>query len=169
MATSGARFVPVVELTHDDDDTNSHMSTRLGHLVANLLTFFCASTPRSGGLTTPQSNTGYEPNSELDMAGKFVSIENLRQDDEDRNCHMADVPLQIPASASVALKNSALVAFSQAEDDFMRIVRSLQPIPSQTGVNPWQFQCPSKHPQGSPAVLGLKNRFNWLHKEHEKF
>ena len=26
MGTSGARFVPTVDLTRDDDDTNSHMS-----------------------------------------------------------------------------------------------------------------------------------------------
>ena len=26
MAESGARFVPVADLTHDDDDSHSHMS-----------------------------------------------------------------------------------------------------------------------------------------------
>ena len=36
----------------------------------------------------------------------------------------------------------------------MRNVPSLHPIPSQTGLNPWQIQCPSAYPQRSPAVLG---------------
>ena len=74
--------------------------------------------------------------------------------DEDTHSHMSDTPLQLPTSANVATNNSASVTFSQAEGDFMRNVASLHPIPSQTGVNPWQIQYPSAFPHGSPAVLG---------------
>ena len=46
----------------------------------------------------------------------------------------------------------------------MRDVPSLQPIPSQTGVNPWQL----KNLQTVPAGLGLKKLFNSLHNELEE-
>ena len=37
----------------------------------------------SGGMTIPQTNTGSEPNSEIDVAGKFVPIADLTHDDGD--------------------------------------------------------------------------------------
>ena len=77
------------------------------------------------------SNTGDEPNGELDMAGWFVPIGDLTRDDEDRHSHMSDIPLRLPASAYFPSSNSALVTFSQPEGDPMRNVRSLHPISSQ--------------------------------------
>ena len=56
-----------------------------------------------------RTDTGCEPNSELDMAGRFVLIVDLTQDDGDGNGHMSDFSLQLPASANVASNNPALV------------------------------------------------------------
>ena len=56
----------------------------------------------SGGKNIPQTNTGYEPNSELVMAGRFVPIVDWTQDDKDANSLMFDVPLQLPVSAYAA-------------------------------------------------------------------
>ena len=100
-------------------------------------------------MTIPQSHTGYEPNSEFDMAGRFVPIVELTHNDEDTNSLMSDVPLQLPASA-----HSAMVTFSQVEGDFMRNIHSLQPIPNQTGVNRWQPQYPVTYPQSVLSALG---------------
>ena len=83
------------------------------------------------------------------MTGRFVLIVDLTQDDD-----MSDIPLQVPASARVVSDDSALVAFSQSEGDVVRKVPTLHPVPSQSGVNHWQLQCPSAYPQGSPAGLG---------------
>ena len=58
------------------------------------------------------------------MAGRFVPIVDLAQEDENRNSHMSDIPLQLPASAHVASHNSALITFSQAENDLMQNVQS---------------------------------------------
>ena len=69
----------------------------------------------SGGMTIPQANTGYEPNSRIDMADYST------HDDEDANSHMSDIPLQPHASANVSSGTSALVTFSQAEGDFMPV------------------------------------------------
>ena len=46
-------------------------------------------------MITPHTNTGYEPNSELDMAGRFVPIVDLTQDDEERegNFHVVRHPV----------------------------------------------------------------------------
>ena len=85
---------------------------RLGHLASILLTFFRVLTPRSGGSTLPQPNTGCEPNSELDMDG-IVPTVDLTQEDEDRHSQMSDIPLQLSASANIASNNSALVTLSQ--------------------------------------------------------
>ena len=71
----------------------------------------------------------------------------LTQDDETGNAHMSDIPLQLPASANAA-SNSVLVTFSHDE----RNVPSLHPIPSQTGVQPWQLQYPSTYPQVQQAL-----------------
>ena len=108
----------------------------------------------SGGMNILHANTGYEPNSEIDVAGRCVPKVDLTRDDEDGNSHISDIPLQLPTSVNAASKTSALETFSQAEGDLMRNVPSLRPIPSQTGINPWQLQYPSTYPQGSPAVLG---------------
>ena len=70
----------------------------------------------SGGMTIPWSNKGYEPISEIDMAGSFSQVE-LTQDDGDRNSHVSDIPLQLPASANVSSDSYALVTFEQAEDN----------------------------------------------------
>ena len=92
---------------------------RLGNPVTNLLTFFlCVNSAR---MTIPQSNTRYLPNSVLDIAGKFVPIVDLTHDDGDRYSLTSDIPY---------------------------------PMPSQTGLNPWQSQYPRTYHQGSPAVLG---------------
>ena len=122
----------------------------------------------SGGMNFPQSNTGYEPNSELDMFGMFVPIVDFTQNDEDGNSHMSDIPLQLPARANVASDNSALVTISPAEGDLMRNVPSLHPTTSQTGSIPRQLQCPSTYPQGSPAVLGPQESLQLVTQRHEK-
>ena len=83
----------------------------------------------SGGMNIAESNTGYEPNSEFDMAGRFVPMVDLTRDDEDSNSHISDIPLHLVAS-----DNSAWVTFSQAEGDLMRNVPSLHLVPTQTGV-----------------------------------
>ena len=72
-----------------------------------------------------------------DMTGRRVPKVDLMQDDEDRNSPMSDIPLLLRASANVASDISALLTFTQAEDDLKRNVQSLRPIPSQTGVNTW--------------------------------
>ena len=102
------------------------------------------------------------------FAGRFVPPVDVTHDDGDRKSHMSDIPLQLPASASVASNNYALVTFSQAEDDFMRNVPGLYPILSQTGGNPWHSQYHSAHGQGSQQFLDLKKLFNWWHNEHVK-
>ena len=43
-------------------------------------------------MTIPQKHTAYEPNSELDMARRFVPLVDLTHDDQDRNSHMSDDP-----------------------------------------------------------------------------
>ena len=109
----------------------------------------------SGGMTIHQKkNTRYEPSSELDMAGKCVPIVDLTHDDEDTHSHMFDVPLQLPASANAASNYSALGTFWQVEGDLMRNASSFHPMPSQTGVHPWQLRYPKTYPQDSQAVLG---------------
>ena len=60
-------------------------------------------------MTVPHVHTGYERNSELDMAGRFVPIMDLRQDDDNGNSHTSDIPLQLFAGANVASVNSASV------------------------------------------------------------
>ena len=72
-------------------------------------------------------NTGHEPNanvlinsmnSKMGTSGaRCVPIVDLTHDDDDTNSHMSDIPLQLPASAHVPSKNSALVTFSQAGSD----------------------------------------------------
>ena len=74
------------------------------------------------------------------MVGRFVPVIDLTQDDEDRNSSLSDFPWQLSARANVASNNSSLVTFSQAEADLELNVESLHPIPSQTGVNPWQLR-----------------------------
>ena len=93
-------------------------------IKSSLLTFLSVANPHIavGGMNIPHTNTGYESNSELDVAGRFVPIVYLIQDDGDGNSQMSDTPLQLPASANVAPDNSALVTFSQAEGDLMRNV-----------------------------------------------
>ena len=60
-------------------------------------------------MNIPQSNTSYEPNSDLDMARRLVPIVDLTQHDEQTNSHVSDIPLQLSAIACVASNNSALV------------------------------------------------------------
>ena len=45
--------------------------------------FFCVSTPQSDGMTIPQKHTDYEPNSELDMARRFVGVLDLNTSSND--------------------------------------------------------------------------------------
>ena len=77
---------------------------------------------RVGRNDMPDTNTGYEPDSELDMAGRFVPVVDLTHDDEDKYSHMSDIPLQLPASANVPPDDQASVTLS-----FMRNVPSLHP------------------------------------------
>ena len=42
-------------------------------------------------MTIHHSNTGYEPNSEMDMSGRFVPIVELTHDDDDANSHMSPI------------------------------------------------------------------------------
>ena len=100
--------------------------TSLAHIL------LCGNSALLGGMNIPQSNAGYEPNSELNMAGWFVPTVNCTNDDDGTCSHMSDIPLQLPERATVAFFNSALVTFSEAEDDLIRNVPSLHPIPSQT-------------------------------------
>ena len=100
------------------------------------------------------TNKGYESNSEMDMSTRFVPIVVLTKEDDDTNFLFSDIPLKLPASATVSSDTSALVTFSQTEGNLVRNVPSLHPIPSQTRVNPWQLQYPSAYPQCVRAVLG---------------
>ena len=108
----------------------------------------------SGSMKVQHSNTSYEPNSEMDMSGRFVPQVDLTDDDDDADSHMSDIPLQLPASAHVSSNNSALVPFSQAGGDLMQHDHSLHPIPNQTGANRWQLQYPVAYPQCVPADPG---------------
>ena len=68
---------------------------------------------------------------------------------------MSDIPLQLPAGAHVPSNSAALVTFSQgAGSDPVPNAHSLQPIPHQTSVSPWQILYPVTYPQRVPAVLG---------------
>ena len=58
---------------------------------------------------------GDEPNSEPDVAGRFVLVVDLAQDAGHRHSHMSEIPLLLPASAHVASNSYASVTFSQAE------------------------------------------------------
>ena len=84
----------------------------------------------------------------------LVPIVDLWHDDDDTNCHVFDIPLQVIASAHVPSNTSALETFSQAGSDTMQNVHSLQPIPNQTGVNPLKLQYTVPYSQSVPAVLG---------------
>ena len=82
-------------------------------------------------------------NSEMDTSGaRFVPIADSTRDDDDANFRVSRIPSQLPTSAKVSSNSSALVMFSQGGSDPMQNVHSLQPIPSQTGVNLWQLQLP---------------------------
>ena len=82
----------------------------------------------------------------MDPSGaRFLPKVDLAHDDDDTRSRMSDIPLQLPASAQFS---------AEAGSDPVRNVFSLQPIPNQTGVNPWQLQNPAIQPQSVPAVLG---------------
>ena len=86
------------------------------------------------------------------MVGRVVLVVNLSHVEEDATSLMSDIPMHLPASANVSLCNSALVTFSQAEGGLMRNVPSLHPLPSQTGMNPWQLQHPRTYLGNSRAA-----------------
>ena len=109
----------------------------------------------SGSMTVLHSNTGYEPNSETDMSGRFVAIVDITHDDDEANSHMSDIPLQLLASAHVFIYQFCLVTFSQAEGDLMRNVPSLHPMPRSDRRKHFASTV-SQYIQGSPAVLGLE-------------
>ena len=51
----------------------------------------------SCSMTIHHANTGYdEPNSEMDVSGRFVPIVDLSHDDDDTNSHLSDIALQLP-------------------------------------------------------------------------
>ena len=83
------------------------------------------------------------------MVGRFVPTLDLTSEDDDTNSHMSDIPFQHSASAHVASDISGVVTFAQAEGNLMRN----NPIPSDTGVNPWQIQHLCAYHQGSFAAL----------------
>ena len=62
----------------------------------------------SGRMTINHSNTGSEPNSEMDMSGRFVPLVDFTNEDDETNSHMSDIPLQLFASRNAACNNSAL-------------------------------------------------------------
>ena len=86
-----------------------------------------------GGMYILQTKHRYEPNSQIDIAGKFVPMVDLTHYDEDTHSHVSDSPLHLPASANAPSSNSALVTFSQAEGDLMRNVR----VSIRYRVGPW--------------------------------
>ena len=90
------------------------------------LTFFCVLTPRR--LAESLFHTGYEPKSEIDMAGRFVPTVDLTHDDEDNNSHMSDIPLQRPARANVISNVSHKLRATSCG-----MFQVSHPIPSQTG------------------------------------
>ena len=75
----------------------------------------------------------------MDVGGaRFVPMVDLTRDDDDTTSHVSDMPLQLAARAHFPSNSSAVVTFSLAGGDPVQNVQSLQPIPNQTGVNPWQ-------------------------------
>ena len=62
-------------------------------------------------MTMRHTNAGYEPNSVIDVTGRFFPIVDLTHIDEDANSHMSDIPLQLLVSSHFAFHNSALVTF----------------------------------------------------------
>ena len=60
-----------------------HLVTNFTHILLRV------NSARSGGMTIPQSNFGYETNSEFDVAVADI-IRDSTQDDEDINSHMPD-------------------------------------------------------------------------------
>ena len=118
---------------------------------------------RVGRNDMPDTNTGYEPDSELDMAGRFVPVVDLTHDDEDKYSHMSNIPLQLPASANVPSNNQASVTLS-----FMRNVPSPPPDTSQTGVNLGNCSIPVHTLRVHWQFLKFKKLFSWLHNEHEQ-
>ena len=109
-----------------------------------------------------QSNTRYEPNSEFDMAGRFVPKVDVTHDDEDTKFSHADFPLQLPASANAAFENWALVTFSQVEGD---VVRNFSKSPSETDsgcVESLQITVSQIHTlKVHLQFLDLEKLFNW--------
>ena len=100
------------------------------------------------------------------MAGSFSQVE-LTQDDGDRNSHVSDIPLQLPASANVSSDSYALVTFEQAEDNltlFKVSIRCRVRLGATRGYHSIPVLALSVHQQ----FLGLTKLFNWLHNEHEK-
>ena len=92
--------------------------------------------PQTGSMTIHRANTGFEPNSEVDMSGaRFVPIVDSTIDDDNTRPHVSDIPLQLPVSAKFCSNNSPLVLTSWRQPQ--QNVHSLQPIPNQTCVNLW--------------------------------
>ena len=55
----------------------------------------------------------------------------------------------------------------QAGSDPMQNVHSLQPIPNQIGLNPWQLQCLVTDPKVYLQFLDLKKRVNGVQRARE--
>ena len=72
---------------------------------------------------------------------------DLTHDDDDTNCHMPNIPLQPPPTAHFPSNFLTSSELSCAN------VHSLQPIPTQIGVNPQQLQYLVTYPQSVFAVL----------------
>ena len=74
-----------------------------------------------GRLTIHHSNTGYEPNREMVMSGRFVPMVGIG--DDDTHAQMLDIPVSANVSGG----------------DLMHNVHSLYPRPNQTGKVYLQF------------------------------
>ena len=90
---------------------NGNPHPRLDSPVTFFLTFCCVLPLRC----LEEWHFYCEPTSELDMCGRFVTMVDLTHDDEDTNSRLSDIPLQLPAIATVSLTLLQLVTFSQAE------------------------------------------------------
>ena len=91
----------------------------------------------SGGTNIPQCPTQVVS---LTVSSICVPIVDLTRDDEDTNSHVRH-----PVAASRELRKLRATSCGMFQVS--------HPIPSQTGINPWQLQSPSAHPHGSPALL----------------
>ena len=81
-------------------------------------------------MTIHHTNTGYGPNSEMDMSGRFVPTVDFDAMKDDDKFSFIRLPAEAFRECTCKLGS-----------DPMQNFHSLQPIPNQTGLNPGQLQC----------------------------